>query len=40
MESYKGDVREIKAGMVCEARIVTKSRSILKWFLEKINVKN
>jgi len=40
MESYKGDIREIKAGMVCEAQVVTKSRSILRWLLEKINLRD
>lgn len=40
MESYKGDIKEIKAGMVCDAQIVTKSRSILRWLLEKINLRD
>lgn len=38
MKSYKGIVKEIKVGMVCEAQVVTKSRKILWWLLEKINL--
>lgn len=40
MESYKGDIREVKVGMACEAQVVTKSRSILRWLLEKINLRD
>ena len=40
MESYKGDIREVKVGMACEAQVVTKSRSILRWLLEKVNLRD
>lgn len=38
LESYKGANAQIKVGMVCEAQVVTKSRKILWWLLEKINL--
>lgn len=38
LESYKGVKAQIKVGMVCEAQVVTKSKKILLWFLEKINL--
>lgn len=38
LASYKGDIAEIKAGMVFEARIITKTKKILVWLLEKINL--
>ncbi|HEY9062508.1 MAG TPA: HlyD family efflux transporter periplasmic adaptor subunit [Pseudobacteroides sp.] len=38
LESYKGVKAQVKVGMVCEARVVTKSRKILWWLLEKINL--
>ncbi len=38
LESYKGVKDQIKVGMVCEAQVVTKSRKILWWLLEKINL--
>jgi len=40
LESYKGVKAQIKVGMVCEAQVVTKSRKILLWLLEKINLIN
>lgn len=35
-----GDGRqgEIKVGMICEANVITKQKSFLKYFLEKINL--
>jgi hypothetical protein len=36
----KGDSGEVKIGMVCEARIITKSRKIIYWVLEKLNFFN
>lgn len=38
LESYKGVKSHIKAGMVCEAQVVTNSRKVLWWLLEKINL--
>mgnify|MGYP001164649015 CR=1 FL=1 len=38
LESYKGVKSKIKVGMACEAQVVTKSRKILWWLLEKINL--
>ncbi|MEN2775860.1 HlyD family efflux transporter periplasmic adaptor subunit [Acetivibrio clariflavus] len=38
MKSYKGEVKEIKSGMVCEAQVVTGSKKILYWLLEKIDL--
>ena len=38
LESYKGDIKEIRVGMVCEAQVVTKSKSILRWLLEKMSL--
>jgi HlyD family secretion protein len=38
LESYKGVKAQVKVGMVCEAQVVTKSRKILWWLLEKLNL--
>lgn len=38
LESYKGVKAQVKVGMICEAQVVTKSRKILWWLLEKINL--
>lgn len=38
LKSYKGVVKEIKVGMVCEAQVVTGSRRVLRWLLEKIDI--
>jgi len=38
LESYKGVRSQIKVGMSCEAQVVTKSRKILWWLLEKIDL--
>jgi HlyD family secretion protein len=37
LTNKKGDSGEVRAGMVCEARIITKSRKIIYWVLEKLN---
>ena len=37
--SHTGEVAYIRSGMTCEARIVTNSRKILWWLLEKINLR-
>lgn len=37
--SYKGEESEIKVGMTCEAQIITESKKILNWLLEKIDLK-
>lgn len=36
--SYKGTESELKVGMICEARVVTDSKKILRWLLEKMNL--
>ncbi|MGL5084993.1 MAG: biotin/lipoyl-binding protein [Clostridium sp.] len=38
--SNKGEESEIKAGMTCEARVVTRKQKMLYYFLEKLNLKN
>lgn len=35
-----GEASKIKIGMACDARVVTKSKRILFWFLEKINLRD
>ncbi|WP_207641974.1 HlyD family secretion protein, partial [Clostridium aceticum] len=37
--SYKGEEAEIKVGMVCEVRVVTKTKKILHHLLEKIDLR-
>ncbi|WP_278184254.1 HlyD family efflux transporter periplasmic adaptor subunit [Alkaliphilus metalliredigens] len=37
--SYKGEEADIKVGMICEARIVTKTKKILHYLLEKIDLR-
>lgn len=37
--SYKGEEVDIKVGMVCEARVVTKTKKILHYLLEKIDLR-
>jgi len=36
--SYKGKQSEIKVGMTCEAQVITESKKILNWLLEKIDL--
>ncbi|MDP3487463.1 MAG: HlyD family efflux transporter periplasmic adaptor subunit, partial [Bacillota bacterium] len=36
--SYKGTESELKVGMLCEARVVTDSKKILRWLFEKMNL--
>jgi HlyD family secretion protein len=36
--SYKGNKAEVKVGMLCEAQIITKTKKILYYLLEKINL--
>ncbi|HEX9061915.1 MAG TPA: HlyD family efflux transporter periplasmic adaptor subunit [Clostridia bacterium] len=38
--SYKGVKGEIKVGMACEAQIITRSKKILYYILEKINLRD
>lgn len=38
--SYKGEIRDIKVGMTCEAFIITEQKKILYWLLEKINLRD
>lgn len=38
--SYKGVKGEIKVGMVCEAQVITGSKKILYYLLEKINLRD
>lgn len=38
--SYKGEKAEIKVGMMSEAQVITSSKKILYYLLEKINLKN
>jgi len=38
LTSYKGDTGQIKVGMACDAQVVTQSKKILFWLLEKINL--
>ncbi|MHB8072849.1 HlyD family efflux transporter periplasmic adaptor subunit [Desulfosporosinus fructosivorans] len=38
LESYKGVKAQIKVGMACEAQVVTKSKKIIRWLLEKIDL--
>ncbi len=38
--SYKGKEAEIKVGMVCEAQVITKTKRILYYLLEKINLRD
>lgn len=38
--SYKGEKREIKVGMSCDAFVITEQKKILYWLLEKINLRN
>ncbi len=38
--SYKGVKAEIKVGMACEAQVITKSKKILYWLLEKVNLRD
>jgi len=38
MYSYKGTESELKVGMICEARVVTDSKKILRWLFEKMNL--
>ncbi|MDK2811244.1 MAG: rane fusion protein peptide pheromone/bacteriocin exporter [Petroclostridium sp.] len=37
--SYKGEKAEIKVGMACEAQVITKTKKVLYYLLEKINLK-
>ena len=36
--SHTGNVARIKVGMACDAQVITKSKKILFWLLEKINL--
>jgi len=38
MQNYSGTITEIRAGMLCEARVVTGTKGILRWLLEKMNL--
>lgn len=38
--SYKGKMSEIKVGMACEARVIVKTKKILYYLLEKINLRD
>ncbi|WP_242856112.1 HlyD family efflux transporter periplasmic adaptor subunit [Ruminiclostridium josui] len=38
MIGSSGRQGEIKAGMICEANVITKQKSFLRYFLEKINL--
>ncbi|HEX2927332.1 MAG TPA: HlyD family efflux transporter periplasmic adaptor subunit [Ruminiclostridium sp.] len=38
--SYKGVVAQIKVGMECEAQVVTKTKKVLYYLLEKINLRD
>lgn len=38
--SYKGETRNIRVGMACEAHIIKEQKKILYWLLEKINLKD
>ena len=38
--SYKGVKAEIKVGMTCEAQVITKSKKILYYILEELNLKD
>ncbi len=38
--SYKGEKRNIKVGMTCEAHIIKEEKKVLYWLLEKINLKD
>ncbi len=38
--SYKGEKRNIKVGMACEAHVIKEQKKILYWLLEKINLKD
>jgi multidrug resistance efflux pump len=40
LSSYKGVKAEIKVGMDCEAQVITKTKKILYYFLEKINLRD
>jgi HlyD family secretion protein len=35
--SYKGETRDIKVGMDCEAHVIKEQKKVLYWLLEKIN---
>jgi multidrug efflux pump subunit AcrA (membrane-fusion protein) len=34
----KGDVREVKTGMIVEAKIISGSKKVIVWLLQKINL--
>lgn len=38
--SYKGETRNIKVGMACEAHVIKEQKKVLYWLLEKINLKD
>ncbi|MDR1440316.1 MAG: HlyD family secretion protein [Clostridiales bacterium] len=40
LTSYDGTAGSIKVGMACEAQVVTQSKKILWWLLEKINLRD
>lgn len=40
INNYKGELGEIKVGMIVEGQIITDSKRIMTWFLEKINLKD
>ncbi|MPQ43626.1 HlyD family efflux transporter periplasmic adaptor subunit [Clostridium tarantellae] len=40
LSSHKGEENKIKAGMTCEARIVTRKEKMLFYFLEKLGLKD
>jgi HlyD family secretion protein len=35
---YKGNLSDIKVGMLCEAQVITDKKTLLKFLLEKINI--
>ncbi|WP_461204646.1 hypothetical protein [Clostridium sp. DL1XJH146] len=40
LESHKGEVSELKTGMICNAEVITRDEKLLYYLLEKINLKD
>ncbi|WMJ23386.1 hypothetical protein RBG61_01605 [Paludicola sp. MB14-C6] len=38
LKNVKGEVREIKAGMITDARVISSSKKIIVWLFQKINL--
>ena len=40
LENGKGEVREIKNGMLVQGKVISNSKKTIVWLLEKMNLKD